>query len=277
MVRNRLRNSRTRRNPEEPLQNSMADFLDENQGPLLDHPIWYIRTIGLPQSVIDSIESFFYKKGDGLNLIDCNDCSICLSEFKENEMLRILPKCSHAFHVGCIDTWLRSHKNCPVCRAPILIATRPSSTESGPSHPELPSGGEAERDEPRPIEEDRVAVRKERGRVLSDIIGRRVKLGDREFRRSVSVDFSSAAAAEGGEACSETKVEKLILEMVAKRDCRNSSIYRLIKSASCVHSLQKGPVSMKRSFSLSGKRSLRKKSTSLESIQILLDRDINVV
>ncbi|CAL1395531.1 unnamed protein product [Linum trigynum] len=50
------------------------------------------------------------------------NCSVCLSEFEEGESLRLLPKCSHAFHIPCIDTWLRSHKNCPLCRAPIVAA-----------------------------------------------------------------------------------------------------------------------------------------------------------
>ncbi|KAL8475157.1 hypothetical protein ACS0TY_030803 [Phlomoides rotata] len=257
MVKNRLRNS-TRRSPE-PLQNSMADFLDENQGPVLDHPIWYIRTVGLPQSVIDSIGSFLYKKGDGL--IERNDCSICLSEFQENEMLRLLPKCSHAFHGNCIDVWLRSHKNCPVCRALILIANESSS--SRPSEIEVPAQGEVETDESRPIQEDRMAEdlrvfdsRIKRGRVLSDIVDHRVRVDDQELRRSFSMDFSSAPAAEkGGEGCSE---------MVVKRDCK---IYRLIKSASCVQSLRKGPVSMKKSFSFSGKRSRKNNSRSLESIE----------
>ncbi|KDO60650.1 hypothetical protein CISIN_1g048328mg, partial [Citrus sinensis] len=97
---------------------TQEDFFDEDHGPVLDHPIWYINTIGLPQSVIDSIAVFKYKKDVGL--IEGTDCSVCLSEFQEDESLRLLPKCNHAFHISCIDTWLRSHTNCPLCRAPIL-------------------------------------------------------------------------------------------------------------------------------------------------------------
>ncbi|KAL9661078.1 hypothetical protein QQ045_025898 [Rhodiola kirilowii] len=95
----------------------------------VDHPIWYIRTQGLQQSVIDSISVVKYKKDEGL--VEGNDCSICLSEFEEDESLRLLPKCAHAFHVPCIDQWFRSHKNCPLCRSPIsqvIVAGTPMVT-----------------------------------------------------------------------------------------------------------------------------------------------------
>lgn len=108
------------------------DFIDEDQGPQLDHPIWHIRTIGLDRSIIDSIMVFKYRASEGL--IDGRECSVCLNEFRDDENLKLLPKCSHAFHVPCIDTWLHSHKNCPVCRAPIV---RTGSTEQ--ASPELPT------------------------------------------------------------------------------------------------------------------------------------------
>lgn len=87
---------------------------------LVDHPVWHIRTIGLNPTVINSIKVCKYSKKDGV--VEGTDCSVCLSEFEEDETLRLLPKCNHAFHLYCIDTWLRSHTNCPLCRAPIVIA-----------------------------------------------------------------------------------------------------------------------------------------------------------
>ncbi|GAV91889.1 LOW QUALITY PROTEIN: zf-RING_2 domain-containing protein, partial [Cephalotus follicularis] len=78
---------------------------------------WQGTTSGLDETLIKSITVYKYKKGDGL--IEGTDCSVCLSEFEEYESLRLLPECNHAFHLPCIDTWLKSHPSCPLCRANI--------------------------------------------------------------------------------------------------------------------------------------------------------------
>ncbi|XP_066314942.1 RING-H2 finger protein ATL67-like [Miscanthus floridulus] len=44
-------------------------------------------------------------------------CSICLSEYRDGEMLRVMPECRHGFHVACLDAWLRRSASCPVCRS----------------------------------------------------------------------------------------------------------------------------------------------------------------
>lgn len=80
--------------------------------------VWPIFTQGLQASVIQSIPVCKYSKSDGL--VDGSECAVCLSEFEEEEPLRLLPKCSHAFHLPCIDKWLQSHSNCPLCRANIM-------------------------------------------------------------------------------------------------------------------------------------------------------------
>ncbi|KAL8125856.1 putative RING-H2 finger protein ATL53 [Apium graveolens] len=66
-------------------------------------------------SSLQSIPTFKYTK-------ECNEgvCAICLGEFKENDELRVLPECAHQFHVPCIDRWVGSHPNCPLCRADIV-------------------------------------------------------------------------------------------------------------------------------------------------------------
>ncbi|KMZ68455.1 E3 ubiquitin-protein ligase, ATL family [Zostera marina] len=44
------------------------------------------------------------------------ECAVCISEFEDDEMIRLLPKCDHVFHTNCIDEWLGTHTTCPVCR-----------------------------------------------------------------------------------------------------------------------------------------------------------------
>ncbi|KAI5063718.1 hypothetical protein GOP47_0022265 [Adiantum capillus-veneris] len=45
-----------------------------------------------------------------------SQCPICLSEFRHGEKMRVLPLCSHGFHLTCIDAWLSSNPSCPICR-----------------------------------------------------------------------------------------------------------------------------------------------------------------
>ncbi|XP_073146877.1 RING-H2 finger protein ATL52 [Henckelia pumila] len=80
---------------------------------------------GLDESLIKNITVFKYQKSDGS--VEVSDCAVCLSEFQENESLRLLPKCSHAFHLPCIDTWLKSHSSCPLCRAGVVVVVRPNT------------------------------------------------------------------------------------------------------------------------------------------------------
>ncbi|KAH7840229.1 hypothetical protein Vadar_014371 [Vaccinium darrowii] len=43
-------------------------------------------------------------------------CSICLADYEETDVLRLLPECSHLFHLKCVDPWLRLKHTCPICR-----------------------------------------------------------------------------------------------------------------------------------------------------------------
>ncbi|XP_022719917.1 RING-H2 finger protein ATL52-like [Durio zibethinus] len=87
----------------------------------MNHDGWQAGSEGLDEGLIKSITVCKYKKDDGL--VEGTDCSVCLSEFLEDESLRLLPKCNHAFHVPCIDSWLKSHSSCPLCRANIASIT----------------------------------------------------------------------------------------------------------------------------------------------------------
>ncbi|CAM0909266.1 unnamed protein product [Alopecurus aequalis] len=43
-------------------------------------------------------------------------CAICLSDFADGEVVRVLPVCGHRFHLACVDRWLASRCSCPTCR-----------------------------------------------------------------------------------------------------------------------------------------------------------------
>lgn len=103
------------------VDNDGMDSVNDNSNRPEDdsyNPVWLINTMGLQQSTIDSIAACVYRHDlmdDGIT-----DCAVCLAEFEDGVRIRVLPKCNHAFHLPCIDAWLRSHKNCPLCRAVIV-------------------------------------------------------------------------------------------------------------------------------------------------------------
>ncbi|KAL5714544.1 RING-type E3 ubiquitin transferase [Ranunculus cassubicifolius] len=69
---------------------------------------------GINRSVIESLPIFRFAALRGHK--EGLECSVCLNRFEPNEVLRLLPKCKHAFHVECVDTWLDAHSTCPLCR-----------------------------------------------------------------------------------------------------------------------------------------------------------------
>ncbi|URE17167.1 RING-H2 finger protein [Musa troglodytarum] len=86
--------------------------------------LFHLHDAGVDQSFIDSLPVFHYKSIIGLK--DPFDCAVCLCEFEADDKLRLLPKCSHAFHFECIDTWLLSHSTCPLCRRCLLLDFSPN-------------------------------------------------------------------------------------------------------------------------------------------------------
>ncbi|CAN1228619.1 Putative RING-H2 finger protein ATL49 [Linum grandiflorum] len=85
--------------------------------------LFHLHDAGVDQSFIDeTLPVFLYKDvvGPAAKTTSPFDCAVCLCEFEQEDKLRLLPKCSHAFHVECIDTWLLSHSTCPLCRSSLL-------------------------------------------------------------------------------------------------------------------------------------------------------------
>ncbi|KAK7250647.1 hypothetical protein RIF29_33199 [Crotalaria pallida] len=114
------------------------DELNHNDEP------WHVSsstTRGLDEDLIKSIMVSKYKKAEADFVGLFNDCSVCLTEFQDGECVRVMPECGHAFHLPCIDTWLKSHSSCPLCRATIFTFNNTSSVLQAPSPVviELPS------------------------------------------------------------------------------------------------------------------------------------------
>ncbi|XP_047076983.1 putative RING-H2 finger protein ATL69 [Lolium rigidum] len=51
-------------------------------------------------------------------------CTVCLEEYQAKDVVRVLPYCGHAFHVACIDAWLKQQSTCPICRASMRATTK---------------------------------------------------------------------------------------------------------------------------------------------------------
>ncbi|KAF9623624.1 hypothetical protein IFM89_003551 [Coptis chinensis] len=244
-----------------------------------NNDLWQVATAGLDESLIKSITACKYKKGDGL--VEGTDCSVCLSEFQENESLRLLPKCSHAFHLTCIDTWLKSHSNCPLCRANVTITGPPPLLLLTPvQESPLDNGSltESEQDnhtvvlvedlETRneELSQPNLAVPKTHSRTTShmggledrDIVIEIKDEGIRQTRRSVSMDSLCLGQVSIADILSTTEDDESDIEIHQVESSAGSSSKRKIgencksnNRSKVLHSVA-SPTAMKRSFS-SGK------------------------
>ncbi|PKA49554.1 RING-H2 finger protein ATL3 [Apostasia shenzhenica] len=82
---------------------------------------------GLDSAVLRSLPVTVYKQG--------LECAVCLTELAAGEEARILPKCSHGFHVQCIDMWFHSHSTCPLCRCSVGPASGRAGEEQRSPEP----------------------------------------------------------------------------------------------------------------------------------------------
>ncbi|XP_010238976.1 RING-H2 finger protein ATL18 [Brachypodium distachyon] len=63
-------------------------------------------------------------------------CPVCLCDFADGEVVRVLPPCMHYFHAACVGEWLRKgHTTCPLCRAaPPSAATATAASSGSPEY-----------------------------------------------------------------------------------------------------------------------------------------------
>jgi hypothetical protein len=61
------------------------------------------------------------------------ECAICLNEFRDGDLVRILP-CNHLFHQDEVDGWLIQRKKvCPICKFDVTIAPPPFHPHDTPT------------------------------------------------------------------------------------------------------------------------------------------------
>ncbi|XVF61546.1 hypothetical protein PTKIN_Ptkin08bG0138400 [Pterospermum kingtungense] len=117
---------------------------------------------GLDQAVIESFPVFVYSYVKDLKLGKYPlECAVCLSEFEDDETLRLLPKCSHVFHPDCIDAWLAYHVTCPVCRAKLTSDSDVKPAQSSSNIAELNSYSNTESSSTPPTTQRAVEERNE--------------------------------------------------------------------------------------------------------------------
>ncbi|KAF8703288.1 hypothetical protein HU200_032080 [Digitaria exilis] len=140
------------------------------------------------------------------------ECAVCLTAFEDDDDLRLLPHCSHAFHPECIDPWLQSRVTCPLCRAnlekpapvpamappsPQEPASRqPSPTPEAVAIPVLDEGSEETEEEEYSDEDDRKEEAIELEMLRS---ARRAARMPRSHSTGHSLYAAAAAAAEEGD------------------------------------------------------------------------------
>jgi E3 ubiquitin-protein ligase ATL6/9/15/31/42/55 len=97
------------------------------------------RPRGLDAEMVEAFPTMKYAEAKALRVGKGStlECAVCLSEFEDEERLRLLPKCSHAFHPECIGEWLASHVTCPVCRCN-LDPNKDTSSDGEPSFGSIP-------------------------------------------------------------------------------------------------------------------------------------------
>ncbi|KAF4354065.1 RING-H2 finger protein ATL70-like [Cannabis sativa] len=107
------------------ITNSSSDDFDQDHNHNHNHQVEQ----GLDDAVLESFPKVMYnqtkvhtiKGSNGRNhhqssTTSDSSCSICLADYNDSDLLRLLPDCGHLFHLTCVDPWLRQHPTCPICR-----------------------------------------------------------------------------------------------------------------------------------------------------------------
>ncbi|KAF8321994.1 uncharacterized protein EI90DRAFT_2489705 [Cantharellus anzutake] len=113
---------------------ALAEFLGQVKPPVATRED--IEKAGL--EVIKKQQLAEYLKGDKIAPNTSDRCLICLSEYEDDEEVRIM-SCKHGFHKDCVDKWMEvGRNNCPACRTK-GVPTENTSTLANNSSPSAAS------------------------------------------------------------------------------------------------------------------------------------------
>ncbi|TBU53011.1 hypothetical protein BD310DRAFT_183164 [Dichomitus squalens] len=107
-----------------------------------------VKPRGTPADIISSLPKGTY--GDWVRPgVTEERCPICLDDYDAKDACLRVPACSHWFHEGCLQQWLKTARTCPVCRGRV---TKPRSGEN--SAPAAGASGSNNRNDDRDDDDD---------------------------------------------------------------------------------------------------------------------------
>ncbi|KAL3813042.1 hypothetical protein ACJIZ3_014310 [Penstemon smallii] len=80
------------------------------------------RVSGVDKIVIKSLDKTVIECLKGSR--DEIECAVCMAKFEDIEILKLLPKCKHLFHLDCIDLWLEEHSSNDLSQLPYSNSLR---------------------------------------------------------------------------------------------------------------------------------------------------------
>lgn len=98
------------RGPSEAERRAMAldiDNMSYEELLALDEVLPPVKKPGLGDALVDKLPVEHVCGGGG-------ECAICLEDFYDGDAVTCLP-CSHMFHIGCAQEWLKLQSRCPYC------------------------------------------------------------------------------------------------------------------------------------------------------------------
>lgn len=100
------------------LRISRISRIDQNSGrfDMFENDFSYNRLTELKDIKIGLLNKNLLKNSTVINNKDKNEfCVICQEDIQIEEIIRKI-KCSHSFHINCIDNWFTENKKCPMCK-----------------------------------------------------------------------------------------------------------------------------------------------------------------